>query len=118
MAGFNPNSFNDRAAAAAKAKQAMVERFRAAPRPDDPEMVRLAEERRVIAEARDKRNAERKAAKLAEAKRLAEEAAAEQARREAEARAAKIEEAARQRALLAEQKAARDARYAARKARK
>jgi hypothetical protein len=118
MAGYNPNNFNDRAAAAAKAKQALIERFKAMPGPDDPAVQAAAAERKAIAEARDKRNAERKATRIAEEARLkaeAQAAAIEKARAEAEAKA---EAAARQRALLAEQKAARDARYAARKARK
>lgn len=118
MAGHNPNNFNDRAAAAAKARQAMLEKFRAAPKPDDPEMVELAAKRRAIAEAREQRQAEKRAAKEAEEARHraeAEAAAAEKARLEA---AAKAEAIARHKALLAEQKAKRDARYAARKARR
>ncbi len=120
MAGYTPNNCNDRATAAAKARQAMIERFRAAPGPDDPAMQAIAAERRAIAEAREVRANERRVAKEAEEARKREQQAllaVEQAKREAEARALKVEEAARQRALLLEQKAARDARYAARKAR-
>jgi len=115
------DSVNDRLAAAAKAKEAMLERFRARPGPNDPEQLKLQAERKAIAEARDARNAERRVAREAEAARLAaEKAAAAEARKvqaaeEAAAAAAAAEHAA---ALPALQKAARDARYAARQARR
>ena len=73
------------------------------------------------AEAREVRDAERKAAReAAEAARVAEAArlAAEEATRAAERVARDAEDAAREVALEAERKAARDARYAARKARR
>ena len=115
------DSVNDRLAAAAKAKEAMLERFRARPGPNDPEMLKQQAERKAISEARDARNAERRVAREAEAARLAaEKAAAVEARKvqaaeEAAAAAAAAEHAA---ALPALQKAARDARYAARQARR
>ena len=130
--------FNERRVAAANAKKALVEKFKARPGPDDPAVIARQEELKAIAEARDARNAERAAAKAAEVERKRLEAvaaaAAEAARQaEAEARAKdaavrRAEEIARAiqldqdaktraQALAAEQKAIRDARYAARKAR-
>lgn len=121
MPGFKDNNFNERSQAAAKARQAMLERFRAQPGPDDPAVIALREKQRQIAEAREQRAAERRAAREAEAARLrAEEAARllEQKAREAEAAKLAVEAAARELARQAELKAARDARYAARKARR
>ena len=107
-------NFVDRLSAAAAAKQALLERFRARPSPDDPAEIARQAALKAISDARDARAAERKAAKEAEAARIAAEAAAQRERErlaalEAKALAAKAE---------AERKAARDARYAARKARK
>jgi hypothetical protein len=115
------DSVSDRLATAAKAKEAMLERFRARPGPNDPALLEQQAARKAVAEARDARNAERRAAREAEATRLAaEKAAAVEARKvqaaeEAAAAAAAAEHAA---ALPALQKAARDARYAARQARR
>ncbi len=107
-------NFDDRINAAAAAKQALLERFRARPSPDDPAEIERQAALKAIADARDARAAERRAAKEAELQRLAAEAAA---RKAAELLAA--QEAKRQAALLeAERKAARDAKYAARKARR
>jgi len=107
-------NFDDRLSAAAAAKQALLDRFRARPAADDPAEIARQAGLKAIADARDVRVAERRAAKEAEAARLAAEelakkVAAEAAAKEARARAA-AEEAAR--------KAARDAKYAARKARR
>src|SRR5580700_6278312 len=113
----NDDDFNERLSAAAKAKQALLEKFRARPRPDDPAIAERQAARLAASRARDARAAERKATReaeiaraQAEAVRLAAEAAAHKAATEAA-------EAARELALEAERKAARDARYAARKAR-
>ena len=107
-------NFDDRINAAAAAKQALLERFRARPSPDDPAEIERQAALKAIADARDARAAERRAAKEAELQRLAAEAAARKA-----AELAAAQEAKRQAALLeAERKAARDARYAARKARR
>lgn len=95
--------YQNRAADAAAAKQAMLERFKARPGPDDPAVVARQAELKAIEDARAAREAERLEAKQAEL-----------ARQKAEAAAAVAAEKAR----LAEQKAARDAKYAARKARK
>ena len=121
MNGYKNNTFSDRASASAKAKTALLEKFRAKPAADDPEVLRKQAERQAIVEAREKRAAERKLAKEAEAAeqaRLDALKAAEQARLEAEAAALKIEEAKAEAAKVLAAKAARDARYAARKARR
>ncbi len=121
MGAFKDNLFNERQAASANAKKALLEKFKAKPPADDPAVLARAAERRAIAEAREARAAERRAAKEEEARRLA----AEQAARDEEARLRAIEEAARAAEQAArdlqrkaEQQAARDARYAARKARR
>jgi hypothetical protein len=111
MSGFREPGFADRQKAAQQAKQAILEKFRAQPGPDDPAVKQRQAEREAQASARaqakEAREAE-KAAKKAEDERLAAEAAAQLAREKEEA-------AAREAALEAERKAARDARYAARK---
>ena len=107
-------NFDDRISAAAAAKQALLERFKARPSTDDPAWIAQQEALKAIADARDIRAAERKAAKEEEARRVAAELAAKKAAELAEAAAAK----ARAVATEAERKAARDAKYAARKARK
>ena len=107
-------NFDDRLSAAAAAKQALLERFRSRPGAGDPAWVEQQAALKAIADARDARNAERKAAREAEAAR----AAAELAARRTEEQIAAAEAKARAAALEAERKAARDARYAARKARK
>jgi hypothetical protein len=115
------DGFNDRLATAAKAKEAMLERFRARPGPNDPALQEQQAERMAIAEARDARNAARKVARDAEIARLKAEKAAEAEKQKALAaeQAAEAEAAARRAAELpALQKAARDARYAARQARR
>ena len=115
------STFKDRREAAADAKKALVERFKARPPADDPAVLARAAERRAIQEARELRQADRarlraeeEAAKAREDE--ARKAAEEQAALEAAAKAA--EQAARDEAIRAERKAARDAKYAARKARR
>jgi hypothetical protein len=107
-------NFDDRLSAAAAAKQALLERFRARPSADDPTEIARQAALKAISDARDARAGERRAAKEAEAARLAAEAAA----RRAQDQIAATEAKARATAEEAERKAARDARYAARKARK
>jgi hypothetical protein len=107
-------NFDDRLSAAAAAKQALLERFRARPSPDDPAEIARQAALKAISDARDVRAAERKAAKEAEAARLAAEEAARRAQEQIAASEAKARAAAQE----AERKAIRDARYAARKARK
>ena len=120
MPAFGQDSHDKRRTAAADAKRAMLEQFRARPSLDDPEIARRVAERAAIAQARAEREAAKATARAAEAARLAAEAEArarEIAAREAE-EAARAREALRDKsALLAEQKARRDARYAARKSR-
>jgi hypothetical protein len=108
------DDFKERKEAAANARKALLARFKAAPGPDDPGYQERQAELKRVAEAREARIAERRAAMAAEEARKAEEARAAAAA----AAVAAAEAAARARALAAEQKAARDARYAARKARK
>ena len=122
MAGFKTPTFQDRAAAAATARQKALDRLKAKP-PVDPEVA--AEQRRAWEEKEQALAAERavKAETLAAAKaeraaaRAAREAAEAKAREEAEAAAA-LKAARLRPATPEEMKAARDARYAARKARK
>ena len=119
MSGFKGSTFTDRATASTEAKKALLERFKAKPAPDDPEVAKRREERSAIAAAREVRMAERRRQKEIEAEQKAvEEAArvqAEQLRLEEEARHA-VEQAEREEAAKAERKAIRDAKYAARKA--
>jgi hypothetical protein len=107
-------NFDDRLSAAAAAKQALLERFRARPSADDPAEIARQAALQAISDARDVRAAERKAAKEAEAARVAAELAARRVQDQIAAAEAKVRAAAAE----AERKAARDARYAARKARK
>lgn len=123
---INP-SFSERKEAADKAKQAMLEKFRAkAQSTPDPavvaqraEQARQREAKRAAAEERRKaRIAEEKALRLLEAEMREAEAAAEAARQAAAAEAARLAAIEAAEILAYQQKAARDLRYAARKARK
>jgi hypothetical protein len=111
-------SLSDRLGAAAKAKQAALERFRAQPASDDPAMVEKRAARQALAAARELRADERRAQALRdeETAKAAAAAARETEIREREAR--QLREGEEQVALEAERKIARDMRYAARKARK
>jgi hypothetical protein len=111
MNGFKEPGFADRQKAALQAKKNLLDKFRAQPGPDDPEVAKRRAEREAIAAKREQVRLEREAAKAEQARREAEAAAAEATRIARE----KEEEAARQAALEADQKAKRDARYAARK---
>ena len=117
MKGFKEKTFADRLQEAASARKAALERFKARPALDDPEVVKRKEERMAVAAAREAREAVRKAAKEAEATVRAEQEAVERAEREARERREAIEKLIRDSADATERKAARDARYAARKAR-
>lgn len=131
MAIYREKDFHERRNAANEAKKALLERFKARPADDDPEVLARKAERQAILEARAIREAEKarlKQEKLAReaAEKAAREAAAAEARRiaeeaaAAEAKAREAEENERIARLLAdeaERKAKRDARYAARKAR-
>ena len=63
MKGFKEKTFTDRLQEAADARKAALERFRARPASDDPEVLKRREERLRIAEARAERDAVRKAQK-------------------------------------------------------
>ncbi|MFI5014840.1 MAG: DUF6481 family protein [Hyphomicrobiales bacterium] len=122
MATFQHPNFDERLSAAATAKQAVLERFRAKIKGGDPDFLKKQAERLAIAQARDARIAERKAAREAQeaAERAVREAreAAEKAEREEREAREHAEAVAWKAALEEEKKAERDARYAARKARK
>jgi hypothetical protein len=117
MRGFKEKTFKDRLSEAQSARQAALERFKARPNPDDPEVIRRREERLAIAQAREVRDAERKARKEEEARLRAEQEAKEKLEREAREKREAIERVIREAAEAAERKKERDARYAARKAR-
>src|SRR5262245_42718006 len=115
MGGFKDPDFVERQNAAAKARQAVLDKFRATaadPVLAERQTARMADasERAAARKARAAEKAEKQAT-AAEAAKQAERDAAAQAER------ARAEDADRERALRAEQKAARDARYAARKVR-
>jgi hypothetical protein len=118
MKGFQGDRFDQRIRSAAEARKANVERFRARPGADDPEVMARAAERREIAAARQARAArkaeERRIEREQAAAEVARQQAAEEAARQAQAELDAIAAAERE----AEKKAARDARYAARKAAK
>lgn len=115
MRDIKGKSLTDRLQNSNKARQALIQKMREAPKPDDPEVVAQRAAKSAILAAnkaeRERRRAEKEAAARAEAERVAAEAAAKLA----EAERKKREEADKILALLADQKAARDARYAARK---
>ncbi len=105
---MNPlkDTFQDRVARAAEAKQKALDKLRAKPGVDP----KVAAERQAARLAKEAKQAEARAAKLAERDRLAaEKEAAAQAKAAAENVPKPTE---------AELKAARDAKYAARKSRK
>lgn len=112
--GFKEPGFADRAAAAQTARKSIVEKFKAKPGPNDPDVLKKAAERQAQAAARAEAQKLRdlaKAEKIARDAELAAQAAAEALKLQADKEAAEAD-------LKAQQKAARDARYAARKARK
>jgi hypothetical protein len=113
LSGQNDVDFGERQKTAMSAKAAMINRFRARPKPDDPAVVERQAALQAISVARVARIAERKVARKLDAERHA----AEQAALIAEQAALVAAETARTIALAAENKAARDSRYAARKAR-
>src|ERR1700686_2643164 len=79
---YKNDSFSNRLTSAANAKNALLERFRARPGPEDPVVVARRAAQAEIEAAREVRIAERKAAREVEAARLAaEQAALEEARK-------------------------------------
>lgn len=112
------HKFTERASTSMAAKQAMLERFKSRPGPNDPALLARRAEREAVARAREERQAERERVRREEeARKEAERIAFEKAEVERKARE-ESERIERQLALEAAQKAARDARYAARKAAK
>lgn len=125
MPSFKSPDLSERLSRAADAKKTLLQKFKKAPGPGDAAWEQKAAERKVVAEARAAREAERLAAKKvrdAEQKRLAEIEAARVAKEKAEfeelLKLEAIERAEAEERLKAEQKSKRDARYAARKAAK
>ena len=114
MRNFKEKGFGERREAAAKAKEAALQKFAERKAEDDPAAVARKAARLEAAKAREARAVERKAKEAEEKVQRAAEKAAKLAGNELEAAKA----AERQAALAIEQKAARDARYAARKAKK
>jgi hypothetical protein len=115
----NLKELADRRTAAMQAKERLLKKFEAAPKPSDPEMIAKRIEREAIAAAREARRANRErsaqedlARQIAEADAKARAASADADAREAEAR----DRIARVLTDEAERKAERDRRYAARKA--
>jgi hypothetical protein len=117
MRGFKEQDLNERLARAAKARQEALEKFRARPPADDPEVIKRREERAAIAVAREMRIAERNSQKAKEAEERAAREAIEKVEREARERREAVAKVIRDAAEAAERKADRDRRYAARKAR-
>jgi hypothetical protein len=113
MSGFREPGFADRQKAAQQAKRDLLNKFKAQPGQDDPDVAKRRAEREAIAASREQARLAREAEK-AEAKRREEDAAAAEAARIARE---KHEEEERLAALEVDQKAKRDARYAARKER-
>lgn len=104
---FKLPDFTDRAKAAAEARKAKLDKFKAAPPPDEGALAARAKAAEKRAEREEQRKLERAdRARLAEEARLAKELEAVERSKQA-----KLEAIARE----AAQKAARDARYAARK---
>lgn len=112
MRGFKEESLSERLERAAKARQAIIAKFKSQPGPNDPDVVRRREEQIAIAEARKAREAEKAERKAKEeAERLAK-LAAEKAERQRQAKRAAIEAVIRGEAIIAELKAIRGKRKA------
>ncbi|MBR0659017.1 DUF6481 family protein, partial [Neoroseomonas oryzicola] len=74
MQGLKRDDFNSRRDAAAAARKAMMDRFRAQPKPDDPVVQERLAQQRAVAEAREVRRAQREAERAAAAEAAAAEA--------------------------------------------
>ena len=117
-------TFTDRREDAMEAKKKLLEKLKAAPKADDPEVIARRLEREAIAKAREERQAERARLKAEELERKAVQdaldAEAAYAAEHAERLAREADDKARaERAVadMAAMKEKRDKRYAARKAR-
>lgn len=118
MRDFKDKNLTGRLQNSRQAKQALIEKMRAAPKPDDAEVIARRAAKSALVAANKAERERRRAEKDAADRHEAERKAAAEAAALAEAERKKREEAEKIVALLAEQKAARDASYAARKARK
>lgn len=118
MHGFKPNTFADRRNAAADARQAALEKFRAKTPANDAELAARLKARQELAAVREARIAEKAEIKRLEDERTELERIARSEQEKIEKAERQIREAEEQVALEAERKAARDARFAARKSRK
>ncbi|MGO4571851.1 DUF6481 family protein [Microvirga sp. 2TAF3] len=118
MERFKEKDFSKRLSAAASARQAVLEKFKARPSQDDPAVAERRAARQALHSAREQRLTERAEARQADeaAKHAAHEKSLQDEQLAKEA--ALAEQAHRDATLEVERKAARDARYAARKARK
>ncbi|MFC7537548.1 DUF6481 family protein [Sphingomonas sp. GCM10030256] len=115
MASFKQPTFQDRTAAARKAKQTALDQLKAKPAADPVEMAAL----RDAWDAQQQLLAEERAAKAKASAEAKAEKASLKAAEVAQSKAAAELKAARLKPATAEEmKAARDARYAARQARK
>lgn len=112
------SGLEERRKAAANAKQLLLNKFKAAPKPNDPEMLAKRAEREAIAAAREARYAERERVKTEQAERQKTDAAERKAAEEATRAEGLKKEADTAVADQAARKAERDRRYAARKARR
>ena len=117
MRGYKDQNLDERLERAAKAKQQILEKFKARPAADDPQVVKRREERLAVAKAREVRAAERQIVKEKEAAERAEREAKEKVEREARERREAVEKVIRDAAEATERKAERDRRYAERKSR-
>jgi Family of unknown function (DUF6481) len=117
MSGYKDQDMKERLARAAEARQKALEKFKARPGPDDPEVLKRRQEREAIAAAREVREKERAIVRAKEAAERAEREAKEKVEREAREKREAIEKVIRDAAEAAERKAERDRRYAARKTR-
>src|SRR4051812_4828996 len=77
-------TYQDRQTAASDARKALVQKFQARPKPDDPVVLELEAKRRAVVEARNARLAEREREK---AERLAREKVERETRERVEAEA-------------------------------
>jgi hypothetical protein len=94
MSAFKNPNYTDRLSTSAAAKKALLEKFKARPTSEDPDVAKRMAERKAIREAREARNAEREAARRAIAEREAAEAAQRKATEEAERAAREAQEEA------------------------
>jgi hypothetical protein len=98
MSAYKSESLTDRLSTQAAARKAMLEKFRARPGADDPDVARRQAERQALVTAREARLAQREAKQREEGAKRAAEAAELAARLEAEKAAREAAEEADRRA--------------------